>query len=121
MPPQASTAGQSGSARIRSGAGLLLLAVVVLVATACSGTTESAPPTDTSGRATTPTSSETTPLEQDRAYLLAYDFCTNAPLASISLIQGGSPEEVARDFASEIRPELREAALQGCLAALEED
>lgn len=104
-----------------SRAAALLLAVVLVAGTACSGTTEGAPPVDTSEAATTTTSSETIPLEQDRAYLLAFDFCRSAPLSSISLIQGGSPEDMARDFASEIRPELRDAALQGCLAALEGD
>jgi hypothetical protein len=69
-------------------------------------------------RAPTTTALETVPLQEDRAYQLAFDFCTSAPLNTLSLF-GGEPEEMARSFSEEIRPSLRKAALAGCLAALE--
>jgi hypothetical protein len=108
--------------RVRAG---LLIAIVVLAAAGCGGgdnESSDGAGTGASSGITEPTTteSEAPPLQEDRAYLLAFDFCTSAPLEAVSLIQGGSPEEMARDFASEIRPELREAALQGCLAALED-
>ena len=93
-------------------------ALVVLVLAACGGG-EAAPAETTTVTVTeTVTETETTPLEEDRAYLLASDFCEAAPLAAIALLQGGSPEELGRRFAEQIRPELREAALEGCLAGL---
>ena len=66
----------------------------------------------------TQTQQATAPLTRDHAYQLAFDFCSNAPLDLVSLFQGGSPEDVARGFSQQIRPSLRHAALQGCLAAL---
>jgi hypothetical protein len=67
---------------------------------------------------TTRTEAESVTLEEDRAYQLAFDFCESAPLDTVSLF-GGDPEDLARSFSEEIRPSLREAALAGCLAALE--
>jgi hypothetical protein len=66
----------------------------------------------------TTTAAETVPLQEDRAYQLAFDFCESAPLDTLSLF-GGDPEDIARSFSEEIRPSLREAALAGCLAALD--
>ena len=98
-------------------AALLLLVVVV----GCGDDAAAPPPeTVTVTETDTETVTETTPLEEDRAYLLAFDFCETAPLGAIALLQGGSPEDLAREFSERIRPELREAALEGCLAGLED-
>jgi hypothetical protein len=78
------------------------------------GDEETAPPPPP-----TTTAAETVPLHEDRAYQLAFDFCESAPLDTLSLF-GGDAEDMARSFSEEIRPSLREAALAGCLAALEE-
>ena len=77
------------------------------------GDEETAPPPPP-----TTTAAETVPLQEDRAYQLAFDFCESAPLDTLSLF-GGDPEDIARSFSEEIRPSLREAALAGCLAALD--
>ena len=90
------------------------LALALLALAGCAGDDdETAPPTTTRAEA------ETVPLEEDRAYQLAFDFCESVPLDTLSLF-GGDPEDLARSFSEEIRPSLREAALAGCLAALEE-
>ena len=92
---------------------LTAIALATLALAGCAGddeeTTPPPPPTTTEA--------ETVPLEEDRAYQLAFDFCESAPLDTLSLF-GGDPEEMARSFSEEIRPALREAALAGCLAAL---
>jgi hypothetical protein len=89
--------------------------VALLALAGCAGddeeTTPPPPPTTTAA--------ETVPLEDDRAYQLAFDFCESAPLDALSLF-GGDPEDMARSFSDEIRRSLREAALAGCLAALDE-
>lgn len=89
--------------------------VALLALAGCAGddeeTTTPPPPTTTAA--------ETVPLQEDRAYQLAFDFCESAPLDTLTLF-GGDPEDMARSFSEEIRPSLREAALAGCLAALEE-
>jgi hypothetical protein len=89
--------------------------VALLALAGCAGddeeTTTPPPPTTTAA--------ETVPLQEDRAYQLAFDFCESAPLDTLTLF-GGDPEGMARSFSEEIRPSLREAALAGCLAALEE-
>jgi hypothetical protein len=90
------------------------LALAALALTGCAGNDEAAPPPPTT------TEVETVPLEEDRAYQLAFDFCESAPLDTLSLF-GGDPEGMARSFSEEIRPSLREAALAGCLAALAGD
>ncbi len=88
--------------------------VALLALAACAGddeeTTPPPPPTTTAAA--------TIPLQEDRAYQLAFDFCESVPLDTLSLF-GGDPEDVARSFSDEIRPSLREAALAGCLAALD--
>jgi hypothetical protein len=91
----------------------LALALLALAGCAGDGEETTPPPPTTTG-------AETVPLEEDRAYQLAFDFCESAPLDTLSLF-GGDPEDMARSFSEEIRPSLREAALAGCLAALEED
>jgi|SRR5687768_4321153 len=89
--------------------------VALLALAGCAGddeeTTTPPPPTTTAA--------ETVPLQEDRAYQLAFDFCESAPLDTLTLF-GGDAEDMARSFSEEIRPPLREAALAGCLAALEE-
>lgn len=102
---------KSGNASDMARATAVALAVLALAG--CAGDDEEAttPPTTT-------TEAETAPLEEDRAYQLAFDFCESAPLDTLSLF-GGDAEEMARSFSGEIRPSLREAALAGCLAALE--
>lgn len=94
-------------------AALLAAAAILLAVPACGD--ETAPPETTT---VVVTEAETTPPEEDRAYLLALDFCANAPLETIALLRGGSPEDLAREFAQQIRPELREAALDGCLEGI---
>jgi len=89
------------------------LALALLALAGCAGDDE-----ETTPPPPTTTEAETVPLEEDRAYQLAFDFCESAPLDTLSLF-GGDPEEMARSFSEEIRPALREAALAGCLAALE--
>lgn len=88
--------------------------VALLALAGCAGddeeTTPPPPPTTTAA--------ETVPLREDRAYQLAFDFCESAPLDTLSLF-GGDPEDIARSFSEEIRRSLREAALAGCLAALD--
>ncbi len=91
--------------------------VALLLAAACGGgetTTVVVTETETE----TETVTESVSLEEDRAYLLAVDFCENAPLDAVALFQPGSAADLAREFADQIRPELREAALEGCLAGL---
>jgi hypothetical protein len=90
--------------------------LTLLALAGCAGDEEetTTPPAPTTTRA------ETVPLEEDRAYPLAFDFCESAPLDTLSLL-GGDPEEMARSFSDEVRPSLREAALAGCLAALGEE
>ena len=91
-----------------------VVALALLALAACTGDNgETTPPPPTA------TETETVPLEEDRAYQLAFDFCANAPLDALSLF-GGDPEDLARSFSEELRPSLREAALAGCLAALEQ-
>lgn len=89
--------------------------VALLALAGCAGDDEekTTPPPPTT------TAAETVPLQEDRAYQLAFDFCESAPLDTLTLF-GGDPEDMARSFSEEIRPSLREAALAGCLAALEE-
>lgn len=87
--------------------------LALLALAGCAGNDE-----ETTPPPPTRTETETVPLEEDRAYQLAFDFCESAPLDTLSLF-GGDPEEMARSFSEEIRPSLREEALAGCLAALE--
>lgn len=95
---------------------LALAGLLVLLALAgCGGSEEATTVTVTTTVAPEPE------LEDDRAYQLAFDFCRNAPLETVALLQGGDPEQMAREFSSRIRPELREEALAGCLAARNED
>ena len=96
------------------------VAVALLLVAGCGGGGETTTVAVTETVTQTETVMETTPLEEDRAYLLAFDFCESAPLGAIALLQGGSPEDLAREFSERIRPELREATLEGCLAGLED-
>jgi hypothetical protein len=90
--------------------------LALLVLAGCAGDDEETTPPPPPAT----TQAETIPLEEDPAYQLAFDFCTSAPLDTLSLF-GGDPEDMARSFSEEIRPSLREAALAGCLAALGEE
>ncbi len=61
--------------------------------------------------------------ENDRAYMLAEDVCGSVPRQLVAPFFGADaddPEELAEAFARLARPELREAAREGCLAALVE-
>jgi hypothetical protein len=95
-------------------------AAALLLVAGCGGRGETTTVAVTETVTQTETVTETTPLEEDRAYLLASDFCETAPLGAIALLQGGSAEDLAREFSERIRPELREAPLERGLAGLDE-
>lgn len=97
-------------------AGAFLLAAAVLAA-GCGGETETVTVTETQ------TVTETAPAEgpDDRAFQLAEDVCGALPREFVAPFLGADPrdgESLAEALAQRVRPELREAARDGCLEAL---
>lgn len=93
---------------------VLLLA---LLAAGCGG--ESEPRTLTETRTVAGDAAE---AEAEGARKLAGDLCTNLPveeIAQVGLGVEGGAEPTAQALAEQVRPELRDAAFEGCLEALE--
>jgi hypothetical protein len=89
----------------------------VLLASACGGEAETVTVTETQ------TVTETAPPEgpDDRAFQLAEDVCGVLPQQLVAAFLGADPqdaESLAEALAQRVRPELREAARDGCLEAL---
>jgi hypothetical protein len=93
----------------------LLVVAAAALAAGCGGEGETVTVTETQTVTTVPEGPD------DRAYQLAHDVCDALPLQLVAPFLGADPrnaESVAEAVAQRVRPELREAARDGCLASI---
>jgi hypothetical protein len=93
----------------------LLVAAVALAAAGCGGEAETVTVTETETVTVPPEGAD------DRAFQLAEDVCDALPLQLVAPFLGAdarNQETVAEALAQRVRPELREAARDGCLESL---
>lgn len=93
----------------------VLALAVAAIAAGCGGDAETVTVTDTQTVTVAPAGTD------DRAYQLAEDVCDALPLQLLAPFLGADArdaEALADTIAQRVRPELREAARDGCLAAI---